>query len=165
MDKAKTLTRNVRTEREPLHSRQLQNIEESHSASDGENERESHRHNRRRTMTDTYRESSPAPRVVELNHLDYRIHSSKSKSNSPETASNHELPFEVKRHMFEESYRSNADHNNRSMSRDRSPAAIERNIRYGSEDRTLRRSEGNKPPPGPPKPARTIDRHRRGESR
>lgn len=165
LDKERTLTRaHARNERERSHTHQLQNIEESYSASDNENDSDDREHNRRRNVTSSvHRGVSPAPHKSEMSQ---RMHksSSKSKSNSPETASNHELPFATKRYMFEESHRHNGNQNNRSMSRDRSPPAVERSIRYGSEDRTLRRGEGSKPPLGPPKPARNIDR-RRGLSR
>lgn len=165
LDKERTLTRaHARNERDRSHTHQLQNIEESYSASDNENDSDNRVHNRRRNIgSGGHRGISPAPPKSEMSQ---RMHksSSKSKSNSPETGSNHELPFATKRYMFEESYRQNIDPNNRSMSRDRSPPTVERSIRYGSEDRTLRRGEGSKPPLGPPKPARNIDR-RRGLSR
>lgn len=175
LDKERTLlrsnTRNDR-ERERSHTHQLQNIEESHSASDNENDSD-RGHNRRRTVAGGHRCGvSPVPHKSETIHHRVYKSSSKSKSNSPEideTISNHELPFEAKRYMFEENYRPNRDQNSRSMSRDRSPTPLERPIRYGSEDRTLRRGEGdNKPPKGPPKPARNVDHHHhqhRGPSR
>lgn len=82
-----------------------------------------------------------------------------------------DMTFEKKRHLFEESYhRAQQNQQQRSTksrdpSRERSPAFLQ-NQTQQYENQILRRENDDykKPPPGPPKPARTIDR-RRGMSR
>lgn len=156
-----------------LRNRNLHNIHENLSATENDNSdgdlRDVSVMSDVKTKQKNHKHASPSRGSThKLNTRTINAVQNNNNNNSSFDEDENEIPFEKKRHLFEESYRraqqnqqQRSSSKSRDTSRERSPGFIQKQTQQ-YEHKVIRREHDDykKPPPGPPKPARTIDRRR-----